>query len=63
MKIKWKCYLQMIRPMNIYYNDICSQDEETLDDKGLVNQYFKLLQQKILSNISGWKMVQEIYIK
>ena len=38
-EIKWKSYLQIIRPMNIYYNDICSKDAEALDDKGLVNQY------------------------
>ena len=56
MKIKWKCYLQIIRPMNIYYNNICSKDAEALDDKGLVNQYLNYYSRRyyLISRVGKW---------
>ena len=55
-EIKWKSYLQIIRPMNIYYNDICSKDAEALDDKGLVNQYLNYYSRRyyLLSRVGKW---------
>ena len=55
-EIKWKSYLQIIRPMNIYYNDICSKDAEALDDKGLVNQYLNYYSRRyyLISRVGKW---------